>query len=274
MRRLASPALLLLPLLTLGAGCDPGHSGLLLGDRDAPPDFSIDDSGLLDADLLVDYSGRLAVEGYGGTQAWTHAGGALPPGLSLDGDGFVTGVPTYLGTYAFDVQVSGDLIGTLTGEVSLTVVQGAAELQLGWERDQTTRLTDDGDRMWDPWTRLANAGEDQTEVTLLVGLYAPGPDGIGEHGEGDDLRVGDVDPAEVEVTTGAWVPVGEQELSDDPLEYAGDLTWRAGEDTGEADITLALEGFEVVASRVMVTAPDWCPLGDHPGGPGTPGFCQ
>ena len=183
----------------------------------------------------------------------------------------MTGAPTYLGTFEFEVRVTGELLAdNVQDTVAITVVPGTVDVQLGWLRDQTTRLTDNGDRMWDPWTRLANAGGDYTEVTLLYALYAPGDDGINRNGRGDDVVVGDVDPADVGVLLGAWSPVDD---AGDGIEYIGDATFRAHEGTGEAPLTLELEGFDDVDTRVMVTAPDWCLEGDHPGGPGTPGFC-
>lgn len=251
------------------SACDPG-SGVLLGDRDSRTQYTIDDSGLLDAQLLSDYSGRVTVEGYGGSQAWEVISGELPPGLALDADGLVTGTPTFLGTYDVGVRVSGELLGELEDTLSISVVPGTVDVQLGWLRDQTTRLTDSGDRMWDPWTRLAGAGGDYTEVTLLFALYAPGLDGINRNGRGDDEVVGEVDPADVGVTLGAWDPVDD---AGEGIEYIGDATFRAHEGTGEAPLTLDLEGYDSVETRVMVTAPDWCLDGNHPGGPGTPGFC-
>jgi len=246
------------------------REGLLLGPRGTEAEYSIDDSALGVAQLYDDYAGRVTVEGYGGTQTWAVASGSLPPGLTLGADGVITGAPTYLGTFPFEVRVSGELLGELEGTVSVTVVPGLADVQLGWVRDQTTRLTDVGNRMWDPWTRLDGAGGDYTEVTLLFGLYDAGADGINRNGRGDDELVGEVDSTQVGIELGSWAPVDADGAG---IEYIGDATFRAGEGTGEAPLTLELEGFEVVQTRIMVTAPDWCLEGDHPGGPGTPGFC-
>jgi hypothetical protein len=232
--------------------------------------YTLDTSELGDAPLLDDYAGRISVRDFAGEQTYELVGGQLPPGLALDSDGFVTGTATWLGSFEFDVRVTGEALGTLEEAVMVTVHPGIVNVQLGWLRDQTTRLTDAGNLMWDPWTRVAGAGEDQTQVTLLFGLYAEGQDGFNRHGRGDDVLVGEVDPGQVEITLGPWTPVDD---AGDPIAYIGDATFEAGEATGESTLTLELEGYAPVQTRVMVTAPDWCPQGDHPGGPLTEGFC-
>ncbi|MCL2362216.1 MAG: Ig domain-containing protein [Defluviitaleaceae bacterium] len=45
---------------------------------------------------------------YGDEPVWWHLGGDLPPGLSMDADGLLSGTPTALGTYSFSVQAAND----------------------------------------------------------------------------------------------------------------------------------------------------------------------
>lgn len=56
------------------------------------------------------YNATLTAGGGVPPYVWTIIGGALPPGLSLDSAGNITGVPTLAGTYGFDVMVT-DPIG-------------------------------------------------------------------------------------------------------------------------------------------------------------------
>ncbi len=261
--------LLVAASLVLLVACD--NSGVLLGPGGGR--FQLDDGAVTDAELLVPYSARLAVVAYEGVPSWDVIGGELPPGLGLATDGAISGTPTWMGSYEFEVRVTGELLGQLTGTVGLDVLAGATDVQMGWTRDQTTGLTDTQDLMWDPWTRLAGAGEDQATVSLDLGLYTTGLDGVHRQGAGDDVRVGDLEPGDVSVLLGAWQPVGDQPIEDDPMEYAGDLTFVAGSDTGSLPFTLEHPDYESVNSRVMVTPPDWCPTGEHGGG-GSPGACS
>lgn len=56
------------------------------------------------------YSATLLAGGGVPPYVWTLIGGSLPPGLTLDSAGNITGTPTLQGTYGFDVQVT-DPIG-------------------------------------------------------------------------------------------------------------------------------------------------------------------
>ncbi len=51
------------------------------------------------------YEQRLVVGGGEGPYTWTLTGGALPPGLTFDAAGVVSGVPDDIGVYGFDVLV-------------------------------------------------------------------------------------------------------------------------------------------------------------------------
>ena len=60
--------------------------------------------------LGTPYSATLTVTGGGPPFSWSVISGALPPGLSLDVNGNITGTPTTIGTFFFTVQVV-DAIG-------------------------------------------------------------------------------------------------------------------------------------------------------------------
>lgn len=52
---------------------------------------------------------------------WSVVGGGLPPGLTLNPDGTITGTPTTAGTYAFTAQVSDPVDGIATREFTITI---------------------------------------------------------------------------------------------------------------------------------------------------------
>ena len=59
---------------------------------------------------------------YGDEPVWWHLGGDLPPGLSLDANGVLSGIPTAPGTYSFSIQAANDY-GFENRLYSLTVYQ-------------------------------------------------------------------------------------------------------------------------------------------------------
>jgi Fe-S cluster assembly iron-binding protein IscA len=71
-----------------------------------PPPPVIQTDSLPDAPVNQSYSQNLQVSGGRPPYAWTIASGALPPGVSLNLDGTITGTPTDQGYYTFDVQVT------------------------------------------------------------------------------------------------------------------------------------------------------------------------
>jgi hypothetical protein len=64
------------------------------------------------------YAETLTAAGGDGTYQWAVASGTLPPGLSLSGDGTISGTPTTVGSYDFLVQASS---AGLTGSQALTL---------------------------------------------------------------------------------------------------------------------------------------------------------
>lgn len=69
----------------------------------------------------VFYSATLSASGGVPPYTWTVISGALPPGLSLDTAGNITGTPTTQGTYNFTVQVVDPLgnVGSINVGVAL-----------------------------------------------------------------------------------------------------------------------------------------------------------
>ncbi|HEY3488540.1 MAG TPA: putative Ig domain-containing protein [Candidatus Deferrimicrobiaceae bacterium] len=86
------------------------------------PALAIATSGLSPASLHQSYADQLAAVNGPGPYAWSIVGGALPPGLSLDGQtGLVTGFPTVAGTYTVTVQVVDGESSKTSKNVSLLV---------------------------------------------------------------------------------------------------------------------------------------------------------
>jgi hypothetical protein len=73
------------------------------------------------------YDQQLEASGGDGVDyAWQHTAGDLPPGLSLDSAGGITGTPTELGTFAFTVEVtSAEMIDDQALEI--TIVPGSVD---------------------------------------------------------------------------------------------------------------------------------------------------
>ncbi|MFF0390716.1 putative Ig domain-containing protein [Kitasatospora sp. NPDC004615] len=83
---------------------------------------------------------------------WTLVAGELPPGLTLNPDGTITGTPTAAGSYTFTVQVSDPVDGTSTREYTIVINPAAPGLSLA----KTATATDAEGR---PITELTAAGD-------------------------------------------------------------------------------------------------------------------
>jgi hypothetical protein len=68
-----------------------------------------------------EYGETLAASGGTAPYTWSLASGSLPPGLSLSGDGVISGVLTVPGTFYFTIRVTGSGGLSSTKEFSLTV---------------------------------------------------------------------------------------------------------------------------------------------------------
>lgn len=243
------------------AGCDAG--GVLLGPGGADRLYEIDSSAIVDAELMTPYQARLLVRGYDGPVAWSVVGGGLPAGLGMQGNGTISGTPTWIGQASFEVRVTG-MPGSdgLQADLAIRVGAGEADVRLGWAHDQTTNLSQTG-LMQDLWVRIAGGGEDDSSsYTLDPGVYLAGSDGVHAWGGGDDVRVGDLLAGDVQIQAGTWhanqewdhVPEGS------PVVFDGALTFQAGADTGEMSLTIASD-YGTATTRVIAVPPDWCPQG-------------
>ena len=273
----SAPRLLLLALaMTLLAACPAGD----------PPEF--DFSNLSDARYGEAYEAQIYLLDYSGPAAFTQVGGELPPGLSLDEAGSISGTPEYLGVFIFEVLASGitrstDVIGT----VSITVVAVGQTLEqtfVGYEHDQFNNMTERLDLMRDIWMRITGGGIQGEGVnfwTMDPGIYLPGPNGFNDGGDLDDQRIGDLAFADLTVEFSNWQATGpvaanppgypsEHNPENDPPNISSDGTFHAGADGGEADLLLSHPDYSgAVNRRVLVVPPDWCPVGeDLDGGPG------
>jgi len=230
------------------------------------------------------------VEDYGGAVSMTQTGGDLPPGLAMDEAGRVTGTPSYAGQFTFEVLSSGmEVIDDFTADATIVVTADAVEdAFLGYDHDQLNNFDNVGGRMRDIWLRISGTGEDQSTYTINPGVYLAGPNGNNDRGRGDDVRIGDVSISSLEWDLADWVPTNDPVLheyepdifsqhvpeGDAPVIDTAAGTFSAGVDGGEQDIQFTHPEYGTVDTRLMVTAPDWCPNGKHPEGGWTDGICE
>lgn len=73
------------------------------------------------ATLGLAYQGALLAAGGEPPYHWTVRSGAVPPGLDVGGDGWIRGIPTQEGHYAFVVEIADALGARLTTELSIDV---------------------------------------------------------------------------------------------------------------------------------------------------------
>lgn len=268
-----------------------------------PPIAGVFDlSGLPDGAYGVEYSGSVAIQEYDGPASYTLIDGNLPPGLEFNEAGTVTGTPEYAGLVTLTVLASNmkrveDFQETVSFNISAEGVDGAF---IGYVHDQYTNMTEESamaptgpQRMREMWVRVAGVGEaGMSEYTIQPGIYLPGPNGLPEKGQDDqmiagqydDVRIGDLEFADLEIEFFGWDPTYEDYVGggypsqhipeDDPPSVTNDGVIKAGADSGGANIRLIHPVFGTVESQVHVVPPDWCPKGEHPlGGPGDDGFC-
>jgi len=266
--------LLMTLALSVLAACPPGE----------PPEF--DFSNLSDARFGEAYEAQIYLLDYTGPVAFTQVGGELPPGLAMNEAGSISGTPEYLGTFSFEVLASGlDRFEDTIGTVSINVVAVGETLTaifVGYEHDQVNNMTERLDLMRDIWLRVTGGGvEGLDSWTMNPGLYLPGPNGVNNGGDIDDVRIGDVLFSELTVDFSNWEATGpveakppgypsEHNPEGSPPSYNSDGTFSAGADGGEAEIRISHPDYEgAVDRRVMLVPPDWCPIGeDFDGGPG------
>lgn len=76
------------------------------GEECVPTECIVTTTELPDGEVGVDYSASVAAEGEWMQFTWGIQGGGLPPGLTLNADGTITGTPTLGGTYEFVVEAT------------------------------------------------------------------------------------------------------------------------------------------------------------------------
>lgn len=257
--RVFAPAVLL-PLL----GC-PTASGPV----DAEPVLVIEAPA---ATLFTEYSGRVLLRGEAPAR-FTVVAGALPGGLTLDEAGRITGTPDWLGRFEATVRAEPASGPDVEGALAITVGPGAVEVAPGFPREPTL-APGDTVLLGDLWVRIAGGGEPgMDQRPFEPGLYTAGPDGVFEEGGGDDVRVGDLSlDGEAFLGLGQWNPSNGEAEVDPPLLVGGVLV--AGEQAGERSLSFSVEGYPAQPVTLAVVPPDWCPLGDHPGGGPNPGVCE
>ena len=253
--------------------------------------YELDDSGVPDGRVLSYYHGLLKVRGLDGAATWELVGGSLPLGLSLDDNGTISGLPLLPGSWAFDVRSE-----QVSGTVDIAVEPGVDEVRVGL-RTQLNNLDAVGNLMNHHWVRVSGGGRpDLQTITLDAGLYAPGTDrqhaggdaidadGALVAGFSDDIRLYSLPPDELVVELIIWHPSDEVEPSEghpSPHENEGSPPTiepggvvRGGADSGEGVLRVSWQDVPPVEARLTVVAPDWCPMGEHRGGPWYPGQCE
>ncbi len=92
--------------------------------------LSIVTSSLTGALVNTPYTGVLIAAGGTAPYTWSLASGSapLPPGLTLNSNGNISGTPTTAGTYNFTVRVTDSASATATKALSISVVSGSTAL--------------------------------------------------------------------------------------------------------------------------------------------------
>jgi alpha-tubulin suppressor-like RCC1 family protein len=90
------------------------------------------------------YNQTMLATGGAGPYGWAVTSGSLPPGLTLDADGLLSGTPTTAGTYSFTLQVTDANGATASQSVSLTIGEGVPIPAVGAGRLHTVALKADG----------------------------------------------------------------------------------------------------------------------------------
>ena len=105
----------------------PSDDRFIININPAKPRLIVSTSSLPDANINQAYTAPALAASGGSVSSWTLAGGTLPPGLTLNPNGVVSGTPTQSGVFSFTVQANGD--GTSdTKQLALFVL---APLDLG-----------------------------------------------------------------------------------------------------------------------------------------------
>jgi len=192
---------------------------------------------------------------------WSHTGGTLPEGLSLQDNGDVEGIARELGSFTFEVSVvdadgrGGD------GAVALDVEVNEDRLFLGVWIEEPQPICINLELLCAPFVRISGAGEEQDVRTLTPALFHTGPDAQPDGGNDDDVLWELLDGQAMDW---AWIPL-EDDTGDGSVLYpddagvapGGDLT--AGELTGRGRIEMTHPDHGEGSAIGFVVPPDWCP---------------
>jgi uncharacterized repeat protein (TIGR03803 family) len=86
------------------------------------------------------YNQQLTESGGQGPFNWTIVSGALPGGLTLGGQGLISGIPTNIGTFTFGVRVTDSTNGTSTNFFALAVASGSLQIATSWLQGGITTI--------------------------------------------------------------------------------------------------------------------------------------
>jgi len=192
---------------------------------------------------------------------WTHTGGNLPAGLTLQANGDVEGVATELGASTFQARVE-DSEGRIgEGPVALEVVLDEDALFTGVWIEQPQEICVNLDLLCAPFARITGTGEPWHSWALVPARFHTGPDGQPDGGFDDDVLWELLDPSGV---AWDWIPL--EDLAEDgstlyPEDTVidGDGVLLAGELTGRGRIEITPQDHAAGTAIGFITPPDWCP---------------
>ena len=217
---------------------------------------------LPDASLYEAYSERLLPDGFATPPLqWYLIGGALPEGLAMDGDGYVTGTPSERGLFELEIYVVDGEGVEGSGTVELAVRVDWSQMYLGIWIEEVDPLCTKMEFLCLPWVRIEGTGEEQYERQLHPAWYHVGPDGNVDDGHDDDVLHELLDPASF---SWSWTPL-EWPTGDESILYPEDAViddgglMVGGELTGAGTVEYTHPTLGGGSAMGYVVAPDWCP---------------
>ncbi len=129
--------------------------------------LAISTASLPDARTGAVYSATLSVSGGIGPFAWTRASGVLPPGLTLNSSGVVSGTATGLGSFTFVARVTDANNDVAEREFTLNAVN-----TLTWDAQPATAEIQAGNGTWTTATNTTNWSISNNNVAWVNGSDA------------------------------------------------------------------------------------------------------
>jgi hypothetical protein len=128
------------------------------------------------------YSAQLSASGGSGGYQFSFAGGSLPPGLVLNGDGSITGTPTAAGAYTFDVTAT-DSSGNPSAPQAETITIDKVDLTVepnGYPNPVDIHYGDPAPEFTPVYDGLVNGDTAPSAAVSCTSDYVPGsPVGTG-----------------------------------------------------------------------------------------------